>query len=367
MSSAGGGSIAYVDAGGALRVGPESAGASPGPACYGVGTRATVTDANVVLGRFGGGGLLGGGMKLDERRAAGVIDELAARLSEFTPRRVTREEAALGVVRVANANMEGALRLVSVERGHDPRGFTLVSFGGAGGLHAVALAEALRIPRVLIPPYPGAFSALGVLLADVIKDYSQTVMLTLPAVPDDATRRRVERQLAAQFTKLTREAVRDLRGEGFTRERVRLQSSLALRYLGQSFELEIPFDPAAPQGVARALAAFHRAHEARYGHADAGRAVEVVSVRLKGVGVTDKPPLKRAASLTRQRPQPERRAVAWLGKRKQEVSVYARESLLPGMRLDGPGLITEYGSTTLVPARWAAAVDGWGSLIIEGR
>jgi N-methylhydantoinase A len=263
--------------------------------------------------------------------------------------------------------MEGALRLVSVERGHDPRGFTLVSFGGAGGLHAVALAEALRVPRVLIPPYPGAFSALGVLLADVVKDYSQTVMLVLPAAPAEVERRPVERRLAAHFTRLKRDAVRDLRGEGFTRERVRLQCSLALRYLGQSFELEIPFDTAAPQAVARARAAFHAAHGARYGHADAGRAVEVVSVRLKGVGVTDKPPLKRAASLTRKKPQLERRAAVWLEGKRQEVFVYGRESLLPGMRLDGPGLITEYGSTTLVPARWRAAVDGWGSLMIERR
>src|SRR5581483_9867336 len=175
--------LAYVDAGGALRVGPESAGADPGPACYGKGTRPTVTDANCVLGRFAGAGLLSGAMQLDEARAAAVLDELAAGMSRASAlkggQRFTREQAALGVIRVANANMEGALRLVSIERGHDPRRFTLVSFGGAGGLHAVALAEALRIPRVLIPAYPGAFSALGVLLADVVKDYSRTVMLTV--------------------------------------------------------------------------------------------------------------------------------------------------------------------------------------------
>jgi N-methylhydantoinase A len=364
---AGGGSVAAVDAGGALKVGPESAGADPGPACYGVGTRATVTDANVVLGRFGGGGLLGGRMKLDEKRAAQVIDELAARMSEFAARKVTRHEAALGVVRVANANMEGALRLVSIERGHDPRRFTLVSFGGAGGLHAVALAEALRIPRVLVPPYPGAFSALGVLLADVVKDYSQTVMLTLPAAGAASTRLRVERQLAARFAELRREATQDLKNEGFKRERVRLHHSLALRYLGQSFELEIPFDSEAGNAAARSLAVFHRAHRERYGHADEGRAVEVVSVRLKGVGVTDKPPLPRAESLTRKAARPHHRAAAWLGAKKQEIPIYERESLLPGMKFDGPALLTEYGSTTLVPALWRAAVDAWHSLIIQRR
>lgn len=362
---AGGGSIAAVDEGGALRVGPESAGASPGPACYGVGTRPTVTDANVVLGRFGGSGLLGGAMQLDEHRAADVIDELAARMSDFARCHVTRHAAALGVIRVANANMERALRLVSIERGHDPRRFTLVSFGGAGGLHAVALAAALRIPRVLIPPYPGAFSALGVLLADAVKDYSQTVMLLCPAGKGEAERRAIERRLVSYFDELSREAVHDLRREGFTRERVRLHGALALRYHGQSFELEIPFNPVGRGALERALTAFHRAHEERYGHSDTNRAVEVVSVRLKGVGLTDKPPLARAVSLTRRRPQAVRQAAVRLGNKPQPIPVYERESLLPGMKLSGPALIVEYGSTTLVHAGWSATVDEHYSLLIN--
>src|SRR5262245_26022041 len=294
---AGGGSIAYVDAGGALRVGPESAGADPGPACYGFGTRTTVTDANLVLGRFAGAGLLGDEMRLDEARAAKVLDELAYEMSQVSSRTVTREAAALGVIRIANANMERALRLVSVERGHDPRRFTLVSFGGAGGLHAAALADSLRIPRVLIPNHPGAFSALGVLFADVVKDYSRTVMA--PIEPSQRIPREVEKEFAA----MERQAKRDLRDEGFAPSQIRLSRALAMRYRGQSFELDIVAGARLEEDV---VARFHQAHRERYGHADQNRAVEVVSVRLRGVGRVEKPELKRARS--RYRYQPDRKS-----------------------------------------------------------
>jgi N-methylhydantoinase A len=356
---AGGGSIAYVDAGGALRVGPESAGADPGPACYGIGTRPTVTDANLVLGRFAGGGLLKGEMKLDEARAAAALDELAAQIrgeetrhSRSRPsRRVTRHDAALGVIRVANANMERALRLVSVERGHDPRRFTLVSFGGAGGLHAGALAEALRIPRVLVPKHPGAFSALGVLLADVVKDYSRTVMLTVTAGE------RLPRAVTEHFAALERQARDDLRAEGFAAARLQLVRSLAIRYRGQSFELEIKWGN-------DALAAFHQAHRDRYGHADPSRAVEIVSVRLRGVGLTEKPPLERARRLRRITVPPQFHAPMRLGPRAARVPVYDREQLPPGAALVTPAVVIEYGSTTLVPPGWRAAVDGWHNLVL---
>ncbi|MDQ3012379.1 MAG: hydantoinase/oxoprolinase family protein, partial [Acidobacteriota bacterium] len=283
---AGGGSIAYVDAGGALRVGPESAGADPGPACYGFGMRPTVTDANLVLGRFAGGGLLAGEMALDEFRAAAVLDRLADEMSRASSKRITREQAAMGVVHVANANMEQALRLVSVERGYDPRRFALVSFGGAGGLHAAALAEALRIPRVLIPAYPGAFSALGVLLADVVKDYSRTMMIAI--APSQSLPREIERE----FAKLERQAKRDLKTEGFEPAQIELVRLLAMRYRGQSFELEITADD-------EAIANFHQAHRERYGHANEQKAIEIVSVRLRAAGVTDKPQLNREKSARR--------------------------------------------------------------------
>ncbi|MCI0337972.1 MAG: hydantoinase/oxoprolinase family protein [Acidobacteria bacterium] len=351
---AGGGSIAHVDAGGALRVGPQSAGADPGPACYGKGTRPTVTDANLALGRFAGGGLLSGQIKLDEERAAAVIDELAAEMSRASSERVTRVQAALGVIRVANSNMERALRLVSVERGHDPRFFTLVSFGGAGGLHAAALAGGLRIPRVLIPAHPGAFSALGLLLADVIKDYSRTVMTSIEN--SHGHPREIERQLAA----LEKRAIRDLRAEGFAPSRMNLSRTMAMRYRGQSFELEI-------EASGDCLAKFHQAHLERYGHADPQRTVEIVSVRLRGAGITEKPELKRAGRVQRSEAQPQRSALVWLGEKRVPVSVYDRAGLKPGAMIDTPAIIIEYGSTTLVPAGWRASVDRWRNLRLDFR
>ncbi len=353
---AGGGSIAYVDAGGALRVGPESAGAEPGPACYGKGPlqnmKATVTDANCVLGRFAGGGLLNGAMQLDAARAAAALDELAAAMAQASAQRVTRAQAALGVIRVANANMERALRLVSIERGYDPRRFTLVSFGGAGGLHAAALAEALRIPRVLIPAYPGAFSALGVLLADVVKDYSRTVMLTVEAGAA------LPRSVAAEFAHMEKQGARDLRAEGFTVAQSQLVRALALRYRGQSFELEIT-------ATGDVLRAFHQAHQARYGHADAGKAVEIVSLRLRAIGLTEKPVLAAAARIRKHQAKPARTAEVVLTGKPLRVPVYERESLTPGAQLAAPAIVVEYGSTTLIPSGWQAGVDRWQNLLLS--
>jgi N-methylhydantoinase A len=356
---AGGGSLAFVDAGGALRVGPESAGADPGPACYGTGTRPTVTDANCVLGRFAGVGLLSGAMQLDETRAAAVLDELADAMSRASAlkggQRFTRAQAALGVVRVANANMEGALRLVSIERGHDPRRFTLLSFGGAGGLHAAALAEALRIPRVLVPAHPGAFSALGVLLADVVKDYSRTLMLTVEA------QAKLPRQLFREFKQMEEQARSDLRAEGFTAAQAQLIRALAMRYRGQSFELEIELNDHAD-----ALSDFHRAHRARYGHADESRAVEIVSLRLRAVGLTEKPMLKQAARAKAHQAKPQRTAPVYLSQRRTRVPVYEREALQPGARLVTPSIVVEYGSTTLIPAGWSAQGGSLAqSLVVE--
>jgi N-methylhydantoinase A len=346
-----------VDAGGALRVGPESAGAHPGPACYGVGTQATVTDANVVLGRFGGGGLLSGAMQLNQARAEQALDNLAQQMSLASTKKVTRIEAALGVIRVANANMERALRLVSVERGQDPRDFTLVSFGGAGGLHAVALAEALRIPRVLIPAYPGAFSALGVLLADVTKDYSRTVMLTLETPAESAA---LQRQLTKHFAQLQQAAQRELRAEGFAPKQIQYQKSLALRYRGQSFELEVAF---AGQ-LREAVALFHQTHHERYGHSDATAPLEIVSVRLRGIGLTQKPEWKPQRKQSRA-PQPSAEAMVRLARKAQRSSIYQRESLPLGGVLTAPALIVEYGSTTLLSPGWEAAVDAWRNLILR--
>lgn len=351
---AGGGSIAYVDEGGALRVGPESAGADPGPACYGFGTRPTVTDANLVLGRFAGGGLLAGEMALDEFRAAVVLDRLAEDMSRASSKLVTREQAALGVVRIANANMEQALRLVSVERGHDPRLFSLVSFGGAGGLHAAALASALRIPRVLIPSFPGAFSALGVLLADVIKDYSRTLMLTIESNDKAKLFRRIEREFAA----MEKQAKTDLRAEGFSPDQIKLVRLLAMRYRGQSFELEVDAD-------ADAITRFHQTHRERYGHADERKSVEIVSIRLRAIGITEKPTRRQEKAFRRYKAKPDRETQVWLGDKRRKTAVFDRENLLPGAKISAPAIVVEYGSTTLIPPGWQATVDGWQNLILE--
>ena len=347
---AGGGSIARVDAAGALRVGPESAGADPGPACYGRGEEVTVTDANLVLGRFGGASLLGGEMPIHFDRARSVLSRLAREMTRFADKPVTAERAALGVIRVANANMEAALRVVSVERGQDPRLFTLVSFGGAGGLHVCDLAAALRVPRVLVPRSPGTLSALGVLLGDVVKDYSRTVMMKTSGLD--------MRTLERGFAELEREAVRDLKHEGFGKDRLKLTRSVAMRYAGQSFEIDVPLSR-------RFEAKFHDAHRERYGYADSSRAIEVVSLRLRAAGVTQKPRINRQGRGRPDRVATSHSARVYLNERAVRVPVYARDELNAGTRLAGPAIITEYSSTTLVPRRYRVEVDPWMNLVIE--
>ena len=356
---AGGGSIARVDAGGSLRVGPESAGASPGPAAYGRGTQPTVTDANLVLGRFGGAGLLGGEFALDARRADDALRGLAREMSAAGGRRVTAHEAALGVVRVVNAGMERALRVVSVERGFDSRAFALVSFGGAGGLHAVALAESLRIPRVIVPRRPGALSALGALASDVVLDASRTVML-------DAAGGRLS-DLERAFREMERAARAALGREGFTnaRREQRHARSVAARYKGQSFELEIEWEPAW-RSAATLAAAFHRAHLARYGYAETESAVEVVSARLRSRGLVEKlEPERVARSAGTSHVAPHASALVYFTTTRARVGIYARERLRAGARLKTPCVVTEYSATTLIPAGTRARVDAGGNLIIE--
>ena len=349
---AGGGSIARVDEGGSLRVGPESAGADPGPACYGHSLLPTVTDAHVVLGHFPGAALLGGEFKLDEERSRKALNKLAAEMSAAAGRKVSTIEAAHGVVDVVNTNMERALRHVSVERGNDPRGFALVPFGGAGGLHAVALARALRIPRILVPASPGALSAIGVLAADVVKDQSRTVMLEAA--------RGIESGLQRIFDELEKQARADLRREGFAKDKQRHERSLAVRYKGQSFELQIK------QTTGNIAAAFHRAHRARYGYAQERNAVEIVSARVRSIGVVGKlkvQQLKNSASKGFVRPG--HFAETLFERKKIRAAVYRREGIMAGARLRVPCIVTEYSGTTLIPEGCKAGIDSHGNLIIE--
>jgi len=322
---AGGGSIARVDAGGLLRVGPESAGADPGPACYGKGLDATVTDAHVVLGRMET--LLGGAMHIDAARAAVAVDRIARRLG------LSREAAAAGILRVANANMERAIRVVSVERGHDPRDFALVAFGGCGGLHACEIARELGLRTVIVPEQAGALSALGMLLADATRDYSAGVL--------------GRADITGAFAALARRARRESPG-------AEIERSADLRYRGQSYELNVPWADADA-----AVARFHREHAKLYGYSNPGRDVEIVTIRVRARMRTAKPKLARG-SYRAGRPQMRR---IWVDEAWRRVHVWKRENI--GTRAHrGPALILDYGSTTLVPAGWRYRVDGAGNLII---
>jgi N-methylhydantoinase A len=349
---AGGGSIARVDEGGSLRVGPESAGADPGPACYGRSLLPTVTDAHVVLGHFPGTSLLGGEFKLDEERAREALSNLAVEMSAASRRKISAIEAAQGVLDVVTTNMERALRHISVERGHDPRDFTLIPFGGAGGLHAVDLARALRIPRVLLPSSPGALSAIGVLTADVVKEQSRTVMLA--ATPA------VTQKLGKIFREMEAHGRESLRREGFTAAKQRHERSLAARYQGQSFELQIK------QTSGNIAAAFHRAHRARYGYAQEKNQVEIVSARVRSIGVVEKINL-RALRISSKLIGPHAFAESFFDRKKVRAAIYRREQLSAGSRLQVPCIVTEYSGTTLIPEGFHVAVDRYQNLLIEDR
>lgn len=348
---AGGGSIAWADAGGALRVGPQSAGSEPGPACYGRGGRGfTVTDANLLLGRLDPGHFLAGRMTLDSGAAERAAGRLADRLG-LAP--LTLAE---GVIRVANAAMEQAIRVISVERGFDPRDFTLVPFGGAGPMHALDLADALHIGRVLIPRTPGVLSALGLVLADFTVDRSRTLMWPLAETSPAALEQAVAPLLA--------DARRAVAAEGFAGEKIRLAWALDLRYRGQSFELTVPVASYDPAEAARR---FHAAHEQRYGYARPDAPVELVNVRVTATGVRPKPTFPRPAPASSADPRPARvgetrlaAAGAWLA-----AAVYERALLRPGHELAGPALVVQEDATTVIPPGWRARVDGWLNLICE--
>jgi N-methylhydantoinase A len=303
-----------------------------------------------VLGHFGGGGLLGGEFKLDEKRARDAIAKLAQDLSRASGKRTSINAAAEGVLAVANANMERALRHISVERGHDPRQFALLPFGGAGGLHAVELARALRIPTVIVPIAPGALSAVGVLVADVIKDQSRTVMFTYGA--------RETNELAKVFSEMEREATKVLRGEGFPGSKQRHERSLAMRYRGQSFELDVK------ETTGDIAASFHRAHRERYGYAQEQSEIEIVSARVRSFGSTAKLPVQkvRAAAGTA---KPNRHVTTYFDGQRTPAAVYHREELRGGVKLKTPCIVTEYSATTLIPADAQARVDQWGNILIE--
>ena len=356
---AGGGSIAWIDAGGALRVGPQSAGAQPGPACYGRGgTEATVTDANVVLGRIDPDTFLGGEMQLDgdaARRA--VQDRIAAPLG------LGLEEAAEGIIRVINATMVRGMRSVSVEKGFDPREFALVAFGGGGPLHAADLAREMGVPAVLVPVMPGVTSALGLLVADLRYDVSATVRGSL-AAPDLTA-------LTALYTELERQALDQMDRDDVPPDNVTLHRSADVRYGRQSWELEVsvPAGTLDDAALATVAAEFHEHHRQQYGYAMEGEELILVNAQVSAIAVLPKPPFGAAIDAG----QPSDRAMAhdqpgerrvWLGGRWVNATVHDRAGLTPGAAIEGPAIVEQLDTTTFLGLGDRALVDAFGNLIL---
>jgi N-methylhydantoinase A len=343
---AGGGSIAYVDQGGMLQVGPESAGAAPGPACYGNGgQQPTVTDANLVLGRLRADAFLGGEMLLDvaaAREAVGVVADMLG---------LSVEEAAAGIIRVANEHMARALRVISVQRGVDPREFSLVSFGGAGGLHVCALAEALGMHQAVVPVHAGVLSALGMLAAPRGRELSHTLRGLLQELGSEL--------IEAEFAELSQRGVSALEREGVAAREIVSRYSLDLRYRGQSYTLNVLWQ----SELDEVIEAFHRAHQARYGHR-LELPVELVNLR---VGLQGPPAAIELLELRSGGETTEPPPRATLYGVSDEVEVYQRSSLIAAQQMAGPALITEQVSTSYLAPGWSATVDPVGNLMLDRR
>jgi len=342
---AGGGSIAYLDQGGSLRVGPQSAGADPGPACYGRGHLPTVTDANLILGRLDPEFFLGGKMTIFPEQSFKAIERLAEKIGK------TPSETAEGIIEIANANMEKAIRLISIERGFDPRHFGLFSFGGAGGLHAAEIADHLRTANILVPKNAGVLSALGLLLADSIKDYSHSLLRSAKTIS--------RTDIQNLINTLARRGYRDMKKEGFSPDKVKIIPFLDLRYWGQSYEITIPYQPDFVKD-------FHRAHQSLYSYHHPQQEVEIVNVRVKAVGRSKKIRLRRL-------PEGDGKAERALVKKqpltyKQKsysVPVFSRDLLQPSDRIRGPALVIDPESTTFLPPVFKMRVDGHLNLILQ--
>ncbi len=354
---AGGGSIAWVDSGGSLRVGPQSAGADPGPACYGRGgTQPTVTDANLILGRLDPAHFLGGEMALDVERAREAIDQACAQ-----PLGLKAMEAANGIVEIANAAMVNALRLVSVQRGFDPRDFLLVAFGGAGPLHANRLAIEMGVRSTLIPVSPGIASSMGLLVTDIRREYSATIIEHSDRVEPG--------RLETAYAGLSEDAMRDLAEEGIESHRRRLSREVDARYVGQSHDLTLTSDEDGftRDEVDRLVAEFHREHERVYGFSAPDNAVEFVTVRVVAVGAITKPSLKRVGEIEDGH-QPEPRAVrpVYFAEAGGSVDalVYDRYALQAGAVVRGPAIVEEFDSTTVIHPMYMATTDQYGNLML---
>jgi N-methylhydantoinase A/oxoprolinase/acetone carboxylase beta subunit len=338
---AGGGSIARVDAGGSLRVGPQSAGADPGPACYGRGAAPTVTDADLLAGRLVPANFLGGAMRLYPERAMRALGSIA-RAMKRTPLLAAR-----GVIRVVNANMERAIRVITVERGYDPRDFTLLAFGGAGPMHAAELALDLSIRKIVMPRNPGLLCARGAVGAPLGREYSLTVRVANPSYQSIVTR------VAA----MRRRARIELQAEGVTPSAITTEIHLDLRYLGQSYELEVPL-------TRNFVDAFHAAHRRAFGHSNPSAPIEVVNIRLRAHAGGTAVPIARIAP-QRGKPSPISHGQVLVAERARKVPIYSRDTLGAGARIRGPAIIVELSSTAYVAPEFTMRADDYGNLHLE--
>ena len=351
---AGGGSIARFDAGGALRVGPESAGADPGPICYGKGMQPTVTDANLLLGRLPAERFLGGDFRLDPERTRSVITKWL----RDSRSNLTLERFAAGVLRVVNSTMEKAIRVVSIERGYDTRSLALVAFGGAGGLHACELAGALGISTVIVPALPGALSAYGILVSDVVKDFSRTILIRVSANDRRGGTRDFTRQLGPEYRSLIKAAEKEFREEEW-KGSPRLVRSADLRYRSQGFELNVPFSP-------RMVESFHAEHKRRYGYSNPERDIEIVTIRLRAQIPSKRNAVQLCLGKSENLSKPEI-AEVWFDGAYRRTTITRRDALTPGRRYRGPAVITEYSATTFVPPASIYQLDGAGNLLIRSQ
>jgi N-methylhydantoinase A len=347
---AGGGSLARIDAGGALRVGPESAGADPGPICYGKGERPTVTDANLLLGRLRPDNFLGGEFRLDLDRTKALFREwIEKHKLKWSP-----EELAAGIIRVVNATMEKAIRVVSIEQGHDPREFSLLCFGGAGALHACEMAAALSLPRVVVPSAPGALSAYGILVSNVVKDFSRTAPILLSKEYFSETAASIEKN----FAELKQAALREYRQESWNGTPC-LECSVDLRYQGQGYELRIPW-----RKSAAVLEDFHSAHHRRFGYHHPDKKIEAVTLRVRASLPQSAARIKYVDAAVKKRELGGKSALVQFDGKAVSSRILERESLSRGFSATGPLVITEYTATTAVPPGWQLSVHRSGALII---
>ncbi len=353
---AGGGSIGWVDPGGGLKVGPQSGGADPGPACYGLGnTEPCVTDANLALGRISAGSFLGGEQKLEPEKAEAALSKLAGQLD------MSATDAANGIIEIANANMVGAIRLISVQRGFDPREFVLVAFGGAGPMHANAIARELNISKVIIPMSPGVFSALGLLVTDIRHDYVRSFLREMEGVDFG--------ELNRLFGEMANEARGVLADEEVLEQDMTFSKSLDLRCIGQAYELTIqaPLHALTEADAAAIHRDFFKEHERAYGYAESSEPIEIVNLRLRASGEIPKP---RPRAIERRQsgepPVQDTREVFFTETGGQALSnVYNRYELKSGDRITGPAIVEELDSTTVIHPGWSASADEFGNLFIE--